>query len=261
MPLTIRSRINIAESLRRGYPVQPDRDGRVAVTIPDDIGEEERRLIAAHLHQSIRDGVTIAAPTIAPELPEPTVAGIIEVIAAAERQREVERQRLAAERAAAVDLAAQIIRTRATRESCQTVYSGDVRREWVEIVVASPGTAYTDDGGYYDPFDGLAADLRSEYAAWLADLAAANSERKEEARRAVAAAHDREVAAAQAERAGWVERHGSTRLKRLVAEGIEHEAVYRAIAASDVGAASNAMREHILVWQNQSEGELHVPNP
>jgi DNA-binding FadR family transcriptional regulator len=43
----------------------------------------------------------------------------------------------------------------------------------------------------------------------------------------------------------------------------EHEAVYRAIAAADVGAASNAMREHILVWtaQTQSEGEHHVPNP
>src|SRR5690606_20426131 len=160
---------------------QPDRNGMVTITIPDDIGEDERKLISEHLYQSWDAGLTIAAPTIAPEVPEPTVAGIIEVIRLAAAKREQERAERGAKRMAAVERVAAIVRERQTREWRRTEYHGGVGRDWNEISIASPGPAYTDEGRSYDPFDGLDGDLRHDYESWLAEIAAENERRQQAA--------------------------------------------------------------------------------
>lgn len=70
--------------------------------------------------------------------------------------------------------------------------------------------------GDYDDLRGPAA----EEAARRTQLAKEEAERQQAARKAA-------EAAAEDERAAWIEQHGSVRLKRLVKEGIEHKAVYR----------------------------------
>lgn len=221
--LTIMSRIDVAEALRRGHSVQPDSRGRVPVIIPADLPEEDRRLIADHLY---RDGevMTIAVPEIMPVLPEPTPAGVIEAILAGRRRQQAAQAEQQAHREAAVARAIEHIRARRVREITQSVI---VDGERVEYLIAYP----SDEGfGYCSAYDYVPPDWRAEYDRWRADLRAANDAariRAEEIARIRAEVREAAQAAEAAERRAWIEAHGSPRLRRLLAEGIEHLAVYR----------------------------------
>jgi hypothetical protein len=225
MSMIIHSRLDVAEALRRGYPIQPDRHGYVAVTVPDDVDAEARALIAAHLYEH-GGRFTIATPTIAPALPEPTVAGLVEVLRAAQAAEEEAARAREAKLAAAIEQARTIIRER--RSMVRDIYVGYADGEHIEYkhrYVADVDAYFWSE---LEPH--LSEAERAALAAWREELEADNAARRAAAQARVDAWLAAQRAAeeeAAAERAQWIERHGSSRLKRLVAEKIEHEAVYR----------------------------------
>ena len=215
--LSIYTRLNAKEALRRGYSVQPDQRGFVCVAIPADIPADDRVLIASALHDRPDNTYTIATPTISPAINEPTVAGILEAIRdglakelAEKAKRDVERAAEEAKRTAEI---AAVIANRTTTSESARVYAGNLRAEYA---IVKPATY-------------LGNPPPPEAAEWLEVLAEKNAAAKAaaEAELAVLVA-DAEAAkvAAEAEEVAWIGRHGSPRLRRLLLENIEYRGVY-----------------------------------
>jgi hypothetical protein len=95
----IRVKLNVAESLRRGYAVANGFLDYVDIDVPNDISQEDRNLIADHLRPMV-DSCFINVPWSwemyrqhgHPKVNEPTISGVIELIkfasAAAARNEE-----------------------------------------------------------------------------------------------------------------------------------------------------------------------------
>lgn len=191
-------------------------DGKVSIEIPDDLSPEDRTLIASALY---KDGqyYTISTPAVSPEIPEPTVKGLVERIT---RDRELAAQKDAereAKKAAEDEQRRQIVAERVASRRTITI----TRDAW------SNGERVTYKETQPETF--LGNPPSPEAAEWLAELHALNYAVKlaaeaELARRIA----DKEAAAEQEriERQAWIAERGSPRLQRLVAEKIDHDGVY-----------------------------------
>jgi hypothetical protein len=221
--LTIYARLDAATALRRGHAVQPDRDGYVAVMVDDAaLSPEDRALLADHLHQdSGRNRFTIQAPHLYPFVPEPTAEGLIEVIKEHTTKLAAEEAKKAADRARQAEAMATGIAARREkiRGADVSVFGKTVTYPQRVIDVDTFGHAGL-----------LSAADEEALTAWRADVDAANAAAKAEAQAEGERLYAEEVAKCKAEdavRAAWIEAYGSTRLKRLLKEKIEHAAVYR----------------------------------
>jgi hypothetical protein len=166
---------------------------------------------------------------------EPTLAGIMEAIKADEAACQKEKEEQAKKKAEALADALDVLRERRTKTTNQedsvTSYSvdprvthSDVPNGYARWEVSYPDWEYTTDR------EAIAVRETDEAVAWTAELVAKNEAAEAEAKAKVRAELVAKIAAYHAEQQkalDWIETHGSNRLRRMVAEGIEHEAVYR----------------------------------
>lgn len=220
--LAVTVAVDVAEALRRGHAARRQQAIELDVAA---LSPEDRDLIARYLYegdgnQSPR-GWCVGKPYYSYgimgargmlQISEPTVDGLLSALreahALAEHERdaalakeEQEKAREAAERAAKV---AALRSAPADDLVVEDRYERTGHRWKVHHLAEEAGRLSEAEAE---------AERRN-----AADVAAAEREREEKARQEAQAAE---------ERAAWIEAHGSPRLKRLVAEGIEHDAVYR----------------------------------
>ena len=244
--ITITATLSAADAIRHGG-CQP---GPVAIPVDlDALSAEQRTELADIVHE--RDGETYLGQFSEPwTVPTPDAAGIVAVVQARLDQAADQAQRAADREAQREAEAAEVLAERRTREHEEFAIA---RRGCDHDIVHSvantplfPGSTVGVYGITYETpawpgavriASSTAAYRSDEAAAWTEELAAAREAARvaahaiAEQKLLQAEAADREREAdereAAAERAAWIEAHGSPRLRRLVEEGIEHDAVYR----------------------------------
>lgn len=181
---------------------------------------------------------------------DPTQAGVVEALAAnraangailAERRAAKEAKRRAESAAVLAERRARSDRTHFDRSGQLRYWESDA---YVTVEVQKPNW----------PLDRDSAIAESDEAkAWIAEMEAANAKIVSDA----IAAKDARLAAEQHDRERWIVVYGSDRLRRLEAEGIDHEKTYqRERSKYEQGLFDAALAGNRPGWYQTTEAEI-----
>ncbi|MDE2022163.1 MAG: hypothetical protein KGI71_04635 [Patescibacteria group bacterium] len=231
--------VNVTETIRAGIAISAD---PAPVEIDLETLSLDERVMLAHSLRANRLPWSIV-PT-----PAAVQAALQrQVLLQAQREREEEETRRQQHETYVRD-ALQVLQDRRTVDVWDTVRAGESRAKVCTQRPAWPRRSweYADDPAN-----------TPEAVAWIAELRATAQATMAAARQDVAERERKrleQIARAAARQAAWIRSHGSDRLRRLLDEGIEHQAIYRdeRLAAERPG------------WQyaDQLRGKADVPrNP